>query len=161
MITSLPRPVAFDALPPSQAVAASAYAPRAEAPDRRPLPVEAIEPETRVRREQPGHALRRIATEPQAEPFDAGPNGVEAATVASTASTALERGPFGWLGLESTPFVAQLIGQNPTPRDAVAAGRSPTSFRRSPVDLYEEVHSWGRRIELMFTFEGTVTATAS
>ncbi len=159
MITVLPRPISFDAPPTPQAAAVGVYAPDAEAASRRPQPVEPIEPGTRVRREQPV-AVRRVALEMDPDAERGADTDVAFATASHDAIT-IRRGPFGWVGLDSTPFMAQLAGQDAAPRDPVAAGRSQTSFRRSPVDLHEEVQGWGRRVELMFVFDGLITAAAA
>ncbi len=159
MITLLPRPVSFDPSPAPQAAAIGVHGPDDRSTRRVIEPVEAVEPDTRVRREQ-SEAVRRSAVE--AEPDGKG-RGLPAAAFAASAREAMpiRRGPFGWVGLDSTPFMAQLAGQDAAPRDPVAAGRSQTSFRRSPVDLYEEVQGWGRRVELMFVFENLITAAAA
>lgn len=159
MNISSPRPISYDLSLTPQVSVGGVYAPPSETVDRRPQPVEAVEPGQRVRREQLEFSARRIA----AAAADQAPSTADEAESAFTKRdlALVQRGPFGWIGVDSTPFLAQLAGQNATPRDPVAAGRNPTSFRLSPVDRYEEVQSWGRRVELMFVFDGMITAAAA
>lgn len=159
MNVSFPRPIAFETPPTPQMADGSVYAPRDQEAERRPQPIEAVEADKRVRRDPPEATVRRILAD-TANAAQQAANEKNFAVVGLETRT-VRQGPFGWLGLDSTPFMAQIVGQNPTPRDPVAAGRSPTSFRHSPVDRYEEVQSWGRRVELMFVFDNMVSAAAA
>ncbi len=159
MISLVSRSMLLDAPPPPQAAVVGVHGPNGEAAGRRPQPVEAVERDTRVRRDQAGAAVRYVVI--GSDTASEGDSSDRQFTPASLDATPAKRGPFGWLGLDSTPFMAQLAGQNATPRDPVAAGRSQTSFRHSPVDRYEEVQAWSRRAELMFVFDGMITAAAA
>ena len=63
------------------------------------------------------------------------------------------RPSIAWSGLSSATFVAQLIGQQSHQGDQMVAARGPTSYRKSPIELYEQAHGWARRIEFLFELD--------
>jgi len=97
-------------------------------------------------------------------------SGGQAAEAAPTAETAFTpnaepvaalAGQAVWDGKGSTPFLAQLIGQQAPQGDHMISGRGPTSFRKSPIELYEQAHGWARRIEFLFALEGSFAPAAA
>lgn len=126
MIAAPPRALTFEPRPPAEAAAAAA----------------------RAKRQPPGAASWRGATE--TEPTTAQGPAITLVGAATPAPSA----PDGRADAGSAPFLAQLLGQRAAPHDVVNAGRGQTSFRTSPVERYEETQRWTRRVELLFAFEG-------
>jgi hypothetical protein len=134
---------------------AAAPGPVAPAEVARPIRLRPVEPSERSAAVQ----QRRAAGEEGARPHevDAAAAGADVATRASRPAS-LGDAP---IGAGSAAFLAQLIGQMGPAEDPVTGGRGPLSFRRSPVERYEEVHAWARRVELFAAFEGTFAIAAA
>lgn len=147
MITLAPRlPVPQpETTPPAVVLNLALSAEAARSP--RPRPVEADEGTAVVRRGRdqaatPGEFAAPNPSAPQPQ--------VPAERMAMPAE-----GPTrSWGDGATSAFVAQVIGQEAPLGDQTVSGRGPTSFRKSPVELYEQAYGRARRLELLFALEG-------
>ena len=152
MISLIPRSAAPDAPPPAVALGISVAAEAARTP--RLKPVEPGEAPAAVRRERENaEASARTSGELAKARHSA-------ATGEPVEVQALRPSP-AWSALSSTPFMAQLIGQEVHQGDQWLNERGLTSFRRSPIELYEQAHGRARRIEFLFDLEDRVIPAAA
>lgn len=151
MISLVPRPSLYDAPTPSVALGIAVAGEAARTP--RLKPVEAGEPTAPVRREREEAV---VAARPSAEAATEG-----AVATKDAAQGVVVRPSMAWSGLASAPFVAQLIGQQSHQGDQMVAARGPTSYRKSPIELYEQAHGWARRIEFLFALDERIIPAAA
>ena len=147
MISLVPRSAAPDAPPPAVALGLSVAAEATRA--QRLKPVEPGEPTTAIRREKEKAEASARASAEKARALPA------AGTVEPLETQALQPS-VAWSLLSLTPFMAQLIGQEAHQGDQWLNARGLTSFRKSPIVLYEQTHGRARRIEFLIELEDRV-----